>query len=142
MKTAGSWSSGLCDCCSDMSSCCLTFWCPCVTFGRIAEIVDQGTPPCPASGAIYALLAFITGCACLYSCTYRSRMRKVYMLKESPCNDCLIHWCCETCALCQEYRELKNRGFDMSLGWEGNVRRQNQGAGAMAPPSVQAFGEK
>jgi len=30
--------------------------------------------------------------------------------------DCLVHFCCETCALCQEYRELKNRGYDLSIG--------------------------
>jgi hypothetical protein len=30
--------------------------------------------------------------------------------------DCLVHFCCETCALSQEYRELKNRGFDMGIG--------------------------
>lgn len=38
------------------------------------------------------------------------------MLEEKPCQDCLVHWCCETCALCQEYRELTRRGFDLSLG--------------------------
>nr|GMD26425.1 protein PLANT CADMIUM RESISTANCE 2-like [Ipomoea batatas] len=59
-------------------------------------------------------------------------MREQYMLKESPCGDCLVHCFCESCALCQEYRELKNRGFDMSIGWHGNVERQNRGI-AMAP---------
>ncbi|CDP21865.1 unnamed protein product [Coffea canephora] len=36
------WSSGLCDCIKDCRSCCLTCWCPCITFGRVAEIVDKG----------------------------------------------------------------------------------------------------
>jgi len=43
-------------------------------------------------------------------------MRAQYDLPEAPCMDCLVHFCCEACALCQEYRELKNRGFDLSIG--------------------------
>ncbi|KAD4983115.1 hypothetical protein E3N88_19786 [Mikania micrantha] len=110
MAAPGQWSTGLCDCGEDCSNCCLTFWCPCITFGRIAEVLDKGTTckrPC--------------------SCMYRSKLRKQYMLSEKPCNDCLVHCCCESCALCQEYRELKHRGFEPSLGWEGNLARQNQG---------------
>ncbi|XP_021293048.1 protein PLANT CADMIUM RESISTANCE 2-like [Herrania umbratica] len=123
-----SWSTGLCDCCSDVSNCCITCWCPCITFGQIAEIVDQGSTSCAASGALYGLLYWFPGCACIYSCSYRSRMRSQYMLEESSCGDCCTHFCCETCALCQEYRELKNHGFDMALGWQGNMaRQQNQG---------------
>ena len=124
---------------------CITCWCPCITFGQIAEIVDKGTVSkylllarhediyiycqiifkmfggdlisgCFASGAIYAALAYCTTCACLFSCSYRTKLRKQLMLKESPCGDCLVHFCCETCSLCQEYRELTHRGFDMSLG--------------------------
>jgi hypothetical protein len=38
------------------------------------------------------------------------------MLVESPCWDCCVHFFCLRCALCQEYRELKNRGFDVSVG--------------------------
>ncbi|KAI8538189.1 hypothetical protein RHMOL_Rhmol09G0083000 [Rhododendron molle] len=37
------WSTGLCDCFDDVNNCCLTCWCPCITFGRIAEIVDKGS---------------------------------------------------------------------------------------------------
>ncbi|XP_057992262.1 protein PLANT CADMIUM RESISTANCE 2 isoform X1 [Hevea brasiliensis] len=110
------WSSGLFDCCSDCKICCLTFWCPCITFGRIAEIVDKGTTACATSGAIFGLLASLTGCGCIYSYLYRSKIRQQYMLPESPCNDCLVHCCCEACALCQEYKELESRGFDMSIG--------------------------
>uniref|UniRef100_A0A6N2M3N0 Uncharacterized protein n=1 Tax=Salix viminalis TaxID=40686 RepID=A0A6N2M3N0_SALVM len=112
------WSSGLCDCCSDLPGCCLTWCCPCITFGRIAEITDQGATReyihvLRVHGAVHC-------CSCL-SCFYRSKLRKQYMLEESPCNDCLVHCCCESCALCQEYRELKHRGFDMAAGWQESL---------------------
>ncbi|GAV66652.1 PLAC8 domain-containing protein [Cephalotus follicularis] len=118
------WSSGLCDCFSDCQNCCITWWCPCITFGQIAEIVDKGSSACGVNGALYTVIACVTGCACCYSCFYRSKMRQQYKLKESPCGDCLVHCFCESCALCQEYRELKSRGIDPSIGWHGNVERR------------------
>ncbi|KAL7589306.1 hypothetical protein Lser_V15G37257 [Lactuca serriola] len=121
------WSSSLCACCSDVPNCCLTCWCPCITFGQIAEIIDKGNTSCGVQGALYAIIAAFTCCGCLYSCVFRSKMRSQYGLRETPCNDCLVHWCCEPCALCQEYRELKHRGFDISIGWQGNMERQNHG---------------
>ncbi|KAM7250430.1 hypothetical protein ACFE04_022313 [Oxalis oulophora] len=101
------WSSGFCHCCDDPVNSCAT------------------------SGALYCLL-LLTGFPCLYSCFYRSKLRGQYDLPEEPCVDCLVHCCCETCALCQEYRELKNRGFDMGIGWEANMDRQNRGV-TLAP---------
>ena len=71
---------------------------------------------CALNGLLYTLVAFTTGCACLCSCFNRSKMRKQYKLEGNDCKDCLAHYFCEACALCQEYRELKNRGFDMTLG--------------------------
>ncbi|PIM99544.1 hypothetical protein CDL12_27962 [Handroanthus impetiginosus] len=126
------WSTGLFDCFSDFRNCCITCWCPCITFGQIAEIVDKGSSSCGQNGALYTLIACVTVCPCCYSCFYRSKLRQQYLLHESPCGDCLVHCFCEGCALCQEYRELKNRGFDMSIGWHGNVERQNRGV-VMAP---------
>lgn len=123
----------------------ITCFCPCITFGQIAEIVDKGSTcmhsyhinlilitwfflqsflltwsyccftACAVQGTVYGALA-MTGFACLYSCFYRSKMRGQYDLEESPCVDCLAHFFCEACALCQEYRELKIRGFDMGIG--------------------------
>ncbi|XVF17703.1 hypothetical protein REPUB_Repub10bG0146600 [Reevesia pubescens] len=124
--SATGWSSGLCHCCDDPANCLITCFCPCVTFGQIAEIVNKGSISCAASGAVYGLLA-LTGLSCLYSCVYRSRLRGQYDLEEAPCADCLVHFCCETCSLCQEYRELKNRGFDMGIGWQANMDRQGRG---------------
>ena len=94
----------------------MTCLCPCITFGQIAEIIDRGSTSCGTSGALYTLVMLLTGCQCVFSCFYRAKMRAQYGLRESPCADCLVHCCCECCALCQEYRELKKPGFDMKLG--------------------------
>ncbi|XP_061367142.1 cell number regulator 1-like [Gastrolobium bilobum] len=132
------WSTGLCRCLDDPGNCLVTCFCPCVTFGLIAEIVDKGTSSCTCDGAIYGTLLSLTGLACLYSCSYRSKLRAQYNLPEAPCMDFLVHFCCETCALCQEYRELKNRGFDLGIGWEANMERQRQGV-TVAPVISQAM---
>ncbi|KAL5210904.1 hypothetical protein ABZP36_006527 [Zizania latifolia] len=130
------WSSGLFDCCDDCGLCCMTYWCPCITFGRVAETVDRGSTSCATSGALYALL-YVTGCQWIYSCTYRSKMRAEYGLTDGPCGDCCVHFCCERCALCQQYKELVARGYDPKLGWDLNVER---GAAAAAAPAVQQMG--
>ncbi|XP_056696689.1 protein PLANT CADMIUM RESISTANCE 2 isoform X2 [Spinacia oleracea] len=121
------FSTGLCDCCSDLPLCCLTCWCPCITFGRIAKIVDKGSSSCGVSGALYSLVMVVTGCQ------YNGYIHAQYGIPEDSCGDCCIHFCCESCALCQEYRELEHRDYDVSLGWQGNMDRQNQG---MLPPSM------
>ena len=135
-KKLGPWSSGLFDCFSDVKNCCITCWCPCITFGQIAEIVDKGSSACALNGALYTLIACVIGCPCCYSCFYRSKMRQQYLLKDSPCGDCLVHCCCESCALCQEYRELQSRGYDMSIGWHGNVEKRNREVGMTPIPPV------
>ncbi|XP_074558614.1 cell number regulator 2-like [Curcuma longa] len=138
--TIGPWSTGLCDCCANPSNCCITCLCPCITFGRIAEIVDRGSTSCGASGALYALLLFVTGCgACCYSCCYRGKLRAQFGLREAPCNDCLVHCCCESCSLCQMYRELSRRGFDMDIGWHANMERQGHMATMPPPPPPQGM---
>ncbi|KAM3363531.1 Cell number regulator 1 [Capsicum baccatum] len=120
------WSTGLCHCFDDPANCLVTCVCPCITFGQISEILNKGTTSCASRGALYGLLG-VTGLPSLYSCFYRSKMRGQYDLEEAPCVDCLVHVFCEPCALCQEYRELKNRGFDMGIGWQANMERQSRG---------------
>ncbi|XP_078441120.1 protein PLANT CADMIUM RESISTANCE 2-like [Wolffia australiana] len=129
----GRWTTGLWDCTDDVGNCCITCWCPCITFGQIAEILDRGSTSCGASGALYALIAAVTGCACIYSCFYRKRLRFQYDLPEQPCADFFVHCFCEVCSLCQAYRELKNRGFDLDIGWYANVERQTEGVMTLAP---------
>ncbi|XP_004297457.1 PREDICTED: protein PLANT CADMIUM RESISTANCE 3-like [Fragaria vesca subsp. vesca] len=129
------WNSGLLDCFSDPKSCCLTYLCPCVTFGRIVEIADKGSTSCCLGGAAYVLVALMFGCPCLLSFRYRSRLRQQYSLEGNSCGDCLVHCFCETCALCQEYRELQSRGFNMSIdGKEIWMQRTTKWQWAQFPP--------
>ncbi|KAK8490865.1 hypothetical protein V6N13_090535 [Hibiscus sabdariffa] len=132
------WSTGVCDCCYDFPNCIITMFCPCVTFGQIAEIVDHGSVSCIANGIVYSVILWFSGLACLYSCFYRSRLRYQYSLAETPYPDWCIHIFCELCALCQEYRELNNRGFDMFIGWDANMANfQQQALQRSVPPVVE-----
>ncbi|AQK68557.1 Protein PLANT CADMIUM RESISTANCE 11 [Zea mays] len=134
----GEWSVGLCDCFGDLHTCCLTLWCPCVTFGRTAEIVDRGSTSCCMSGTLYYLLSTI-GWQWLYGCAKRSSMRSQYSLRESPCMDCCVHFWCGPCALCQEYTELQKRGFHMAKGWEGSNKVVGCFHGMTTPPRKQSM---
>ncbi|AEE76101.1 Protein PLANT CADMIUM RESISTANCE 7 [Arabidopsis thaliana] len=125
------WTSGLFSCMEDSETACLTCFCPCVTFGRIADISDEGRTGCGRCGVFYGLICCVVGLPCLFSCTYRTKIRSKFGLPESPTSDCVTHFFCECCALCQEHRELKTRGLDPSIGWSGNMQR------TMAPPMSQ-----
>ncbi|KAE8667288.1 Protein PLANT CADMIUM RESISTANCE 3 [Hibiscus syriacus] len=50
------WSTGVCDCCYDIQNCIITMFCPCITFGQIAEIVDHGSIFIGASVSVLILL--------------------------------------------------------------------------------------
>ncbi|KAL2632291.1 hypothetical protein R1flu_016977 [Riccia fluitans] len=95
----------------------LLLFAPCITFGQIAEIVDTGYNTCHTAGIIYAL-ALSLGIPCLYSYTYRTKMRHRFNLREDPLDDFCTHFWCECCALAQEYRELRYRGIHPSLGFD------------------------
>uniref|UniRef100_A0ACD5WCF3 Uncharacterized protein n=1 Tax=Avena sativa TaxID=4498 RepID=A0ACD5WCF3_AVESA len=138
---ANAWSSGLFDCFDDCGLCCITWCCPCITFGKVAEIVDRGSTSCGTAGALYVLLASLTGCQWIYSCGYRAKLRAQYGLPDAPCCDCCVHFCCAPCALCQEYKQLKAQGYDPEIGWQLNAERGNGGAGASATaPGMQQMG--
>ncbi|XP_047944750.1 protein PLANT CADMIUM RESISTANCE 7-like [Salvia hispanica] len=131
------WKSNLFDCMKDPQNAIITLCFPCVTFGQIAEILDNGSTSCATSGILYSCFACCLGVPCLISCGYRSKLRAKFGLVESPAPDCLIHCFCEYCSLCQEYRELKDRGFDPSIGHAGNEARQRRQQFGVTPPMQQ-----
>ncbi|AEE33535.1 Protein PLANT CADMIUM RESISTANCE 9 [Arabidopsis thaliana] len=130
--TEGQWTTGLYDCLSeDISTCCFTWVCPCVAFGRIAEILDKGETSRGLAGLMVVAMSSI-GCGWYYASKYRAKLRHQYALPEAPCADGAIHCFCCPCALTQEHRELKHRGLDPSLGW--NI--ENGGLNSNTPPFV------
>ncbi|KAK3442574.1 hypothetical protein EUGRSUZ_B02946 [Eucalyptus grandis] len=89
-------------------------------------------PSCVLNGAIYFLIAWLTGYARCFSFFNRLKMRRQYKIRGDVIEDFILHCFCEPCALTQEYHELQNRGFYPSLSWAESVERQNREA-AMAP---------
>ncbi|KAI3954325.1 hypothetical protein MKW92_002472 [Papaver armeniacum] len=135
------WTTGIFDCKEDPNNALMTLVLPCLTFGQIAEIIDDSPSTCTASGLMYATGLLLTQ-PHVVSRGYRSKLRKKYDLVEAPTADWPTHAFCELCALCQEYRELKNRGSDPAIGWYGNqmklqLQQQEQQQVQMAPPMNQ-----
>ncbi|KAF3792551.1 hypothetical protein EJ110_NYTH08459 [Nymphaea thermarum] len=75
---------------------------------------------CARNAFIYCMISW-TGYGFCYTYPYRTKLRGQFQLPEDPMTDCLVHYCCTTCALCQEHRELKHRGLDPTLGLQQNA---------------------
>ncbi|KAI4341195.1 hypothetical protein MLD38_025950 [Melastoma candidum] len=45
---------------------------------------------------------------------YRKALRSKYGLVDAPCGDFVTHIFCHLCAVCQEYREIRERSADPS----------------------------
>ncbi|KAG2250710.1 hypothetical protein Bca4012_063849 [Brassica carinata] len=132
------WRSGLFDCQEDQTNAVMTAILPCVTFGQIAEVLDEGEMTCPLGSFIYLLMMPALCSQWVMGSKYREKMRRRFNLVEAPYSDCATHVLCSCCSLCQEYRELKARNLDPSLGWNG-ILAQRQGqhesdAPSFAPP--------
>ncbi|XP_072995537.1 protein PLANT CADMIUM RESISTANCE 8 [Typha latifolia] len=132
-----SWTTGLFDCACIQTNTLMTACFPCLTFGQIAEIIDEGETSCTLGSFLYLLLA-PTLCTCwVLGSNYRSKLREKYNLVQAPAEDCVVHLFCPCCALCQEFRELQNRGIDPSLGWMGHLAKQQETR--TAPPQSQSM---
>ncbi|WRX16009.1 PLAC8 motif-containing protein - like 10 [Theobroma cacao] len=105
----GLWTTSICECYEDLSNSC--------TWASLLHV---------ATGVV--LFGWIFGS------TNRTSLRQHFSLPESPLPDWSTHLLYMRCALCQEHRELRTRGADPSLGWEGNVTKWKEEA--MTPPIV------
>lgn len=100
------WKNSLFGCLSDIGSCILTCCFPCVQYGMNYEKVHQSG--CCSQGCTWWCLN-MCGCCCLVHKELRSDIRRKYNIRED-CSDCLTTCLCGPCAICQEARELKERG--------------------------------
>ncbi|KAG2314042.1 hypothetical protein Bca4012_064664 [Brassica carinata] len=135
------WRTGLFDCQEDQTNAVMTTILPCVTFRQIAEVMDEGEITCPLGSFIYLLMMPGLCSQWVMGSKYREKVRRKFNLVEAPYLDCATHVLCSCCSRCQEYRELKARNHDPSLGWNG-ILAQMQGQGqydceapSFAPPN-------
>ncbi|XP_024397174.1 protein PLANT CADMIUM RESISTANCE 7 [Physcomitrium patens] len=105
------WSTGLFDCCADVPMCCVTMFLPCFAFGWNVEALDESKDSCWTAAAMWWVLQHTIALGCLYSSSYRGKLRSKYNIPEEPVSDCVIHCLCWPCAFCQEHREIHYRSF-------------------------------
>ncbi|KAH8980663.1 PLAC8-domain-containing protein [Lactarius akahatsu] len=110
------WSFDLFDCTSACGLCCLAAWCPCVVYSknkqRLQHLQTRGTP-LPSGGerydgncCIYGSL-LITRFAWILQIGTRADIRGRYNIRGDTVGDCLTSWCCHSCSLTQERREIE-----------------------------------
>ncbi|KAF8407833.1 hypothetical protein HHK36_006969 [Tetracentron sinense] len=116
----GGWTTGLFDCMDDPTNALTTAFFPCLTFGQVAEIVEDGhTSKCLG---IYIYIYIYRADSISRAPLRRNRVPNRVAMPV------VVH-----------IPELKNRGFDPSIGWLGNVslmNRQQQQQAATMPPTM------
>ena len=100
--------------CSMGEACCATFCCACCVVGATEAMIDTGVvkQPCDGIGPACALfvLASSIGLNSLYSTfVTRKKLREKYGMNDGTVPDCLSHFFCAPCAICQDYNEAKQR---------------------------------
>merc|ERR1711881_666153 len=92
--------------------------CPCVTWARVAAqsgaFKGFGKPPTANIYDIDAMFCLLYACCSHFHCCLgiisREHLREAYSINGDCMADCMIHTFAHQCALCQEMRELKQRG--------------------------------
>jgi Cys-rich protein (TIGR01571 family) len=118
------YSTGLFECHKSPSTCLSATFVPCCSFGAINATISVSAetypePPQEEASWVrklvhsipYSILLVSSPALCLSSLGLWQRVliRKYYGLESNLGRDCLSHFCCHTCALAQDQREVQIR---------------------------------
>ncbi|KAI8932058.1 hypothetical protein NX059_010947 [Plenodomus lindquistii] len=125
-ETSHEWTSGLCSCSPDISTCLTGLFCPCILYGRTSYRLSQKSAkkdPTDMLGhsstnAHCMLMSLSCGLWGLFPGLQRTRIRHAYKLKGSLVGDLLKGCCCCCCVSVQNEREVKSRE-EASRRWAG-----------------------
>ncbi|ORY76049.1 PLAC8 family-domain-containing protein [Protomyces lactucae-debilis] len=112
---AGSdWTQGFCECLNPIDLCVTTFFCPCITYGRLQERAANPTSRqqpemVNAQCGLYGALLCCAGFQWVLGCMGRTAHRERMGIEGSTGMDCASHFCCSCCALIQETKEMDHR---------------------------------
>ena len=130
------WTSGICDCFSDMSTCCLSCWCPCIQYGKNVEALTKQTCAGPCT-TFFCLQIMCFGSSWLVSHQTRVDLRAKFGIDGNCCADCCCHLWCRCCAIAQEAREIQKRGFLAVPNQVVAVQQVQMQGGMMQPMQMQ-----
>ncbi|XP_051921974.1 cornifelin homolog B-like [Hippocampus zosterae] len=95
----GRWSTRLCSCCNDLSTCEVGCLCPCILGCYMANKYGEHCCLGCVPGGLTAL---------------RTHMRHTYGIEGTICNDALMLFFCGPCELCRMAREMRIRNGETS----------------------------
>ena len=142
------WHTPLCCPEADCSLCMASVFCPCCVVGANVRMLEENVHagpcdamngPCTIHGGLTILSAVLQAVlagvglpgggwlhfAPCYSCQFRKQLREKYNIHNGAGTECVYHYFCQPCALCQEHVELHKR-----LN-AGNVHMQHGQPGVM-----------
>ncbi|CAD5112085.1 unnamed protein product [Dimorphilus gyrociliatus] len=103
MAGTGDWQNGLCGCFNDIGLCIITYFVPCYTQGKNAEVVGESCLLCGLSLMVPLLNIYAR-------VTTRGKIRDQRGIPGGCCHDFLLVIFCSLCTLVQEGQEVKAMG--------------------------------
>ncbi|EPS36118.1 hypothetical protein H072_10442 [Dactylellina haptotyla CBS 200.50] len=104
---------GLCSCFSDIGSCCLGCWCPCMLYSkthhRLKTVPDSNLDAYSACNGHCVMWCALSPVSWVFTMLQRTRIRELYHIKGSPIGDCAKSYYCPLCVLVQDEREIRER---------------------------------